>query len=255
MRVLGHRPAKPPGMEALELVTRTSLPINAAGMAYYFDGATLAAGEALGLDPFHFYCVGRGGVLGDVEPAVVASAFGYFHQGMVQQLWTEGCEIMAPRAAAEAYLTAANEFGRAKLADVDGLGAFNEAAEAIIAHVDGSALALYAGIAAEPRPDDAPARAYRNVVTLRELRGSVHLLAIVAAGLHPAIAHAIRRPDDVAMFGYEQAPVASDADEAALQAADVRTDELLAAWYEVLDEGQRTAFADGANAIAAATGG
>lgn len=57
------------------------------------------------------------------------------------------------------------------------------------------------------------------------------------------------------MFGYEQAPVASDADEAALQAADVRTDELLAAWYEVLDEGQRTAFADGTNAIAAATGG
>ena len=118
-----------------------------------------------------------------------------------------------------------------------------------------SALALYAGIAAEPLPDDAPARAYRNVVTLREFRGSIHLLAIVAAGLHPATAHAIRRPDDVAMFGYEQAPVASDADEAALRAADVRTDELLAAWYDVLDDGQRTALADGADAIAAALGG
>ncbi len=241
-------------MDALELVTRTSAPINDAGAAYYFDGGTLAAGEALGLDPFHFYCMGRGGVLGDVEPAVVASAFGYFHQGIVQRLWTEGREVVAPRDAAKAYLAAAAEFGRAKLTVVDGLDAFNDAAGAIIAHVDASALALYAGIAAEPLPDDAPARAYRNVVTLRELRGSIHLLAIVAAGLHPATAHAIRRPDDVAMFGYEQAPVASEADEAALRAADVRTDELLAAWFEVLDDDQRTALADGADAIAAAVG-
>ena len=162
--------------------------------------------------------------------------------------------IIAPRDAAKAYLAAADEFGRAKLADVDGLDAFNDAADAIIAHVDGSALALFAGVAAEPLPDDAPARAYRNAVTLRELRGSVHLLAIVAEGLHPATAHAIRRPGDVAMFGYEQAPVASDADQAALMAADARTDKLLAAWFEVLDDNQRTALADGADAIAAALG-
>ncbi len=241
-------------MDALELVTRTSPPFNSAGAAFYFDGATLAAGESLGLDAFHFYFLGRGGVLGDVEPAVVASAFGYFHPTVVKQLWTEGRAIIAPRDAAKAHLAAADEFGRVKLGHVDGLDAFNDAAEAIIAHVDGSALALYAGIAAEPLPDDAPARAYRNVVTMRELRGSVHLLAIVAAGLHPATAHAIRRPADVAMFGYEQAPVASDADEAALRAADVRTDELLAAWFDVLDDDQRHALADGADAIAAALG-
>ena len=241
-------------MDALEIVRRTAPPINAAGSAFYFDAATLATGEALGLDAFHFYCMGRGGVLGDVEPAVVASAFGYFHPAVVQQLWTEGRAIIAPRDAATAYLAAADACGRAKLTDLDGLDSFNDAAEAIIAHVDGSALALYAGVAAEPLPDDAPARAYRNVVTLRELRGSVHLLAIVAEGLHPATAHAIRRPDEVAMFGYEQTPVASDADEVALRAADVRTDELLAAWFEVLDDSQRTALNDGADAIGAAFG-
>jgi hypothetical protein len=241
-------------MDALELVTRTSAPINGAGAAFYFDGATLAAGDALGLDAFHFYCLGRGGVLGDVEPAVVASAFGYFHPAVVDQLWTEGRAIISPRDAAKAYLAAADEFGRVKLTGVDGIHAFNDAAEAIIAHVDGSALALFAGVAAEPLPDDAPACAYRNVVTLRELRGSVHLVAVVAEGLHPATAHAIRRPGDIAMFGYQEAPVASDADEAALRAADVRTDKLLAAWFEVLDDGQRTALADGVDAVAAALG-
>jgi hypothetical protein len=242
-------------MDALELVTRTSPPINSAGAAYYFDAATLAAGEALGLDAFHFYCMGRGGVLGDVEPAVVASAFGYFHPSIVERLWTEGCAIVAPREAARAYLAAADEFGRAKLADVEGLDAFNEAAEAIINHVDGSALALFVGIAAEPLPADAPARAYRNMVTLRELRGSIHLLAIVASGLHPGTAHAIHRPGDVAMFGYEETPVAAEADRAALRAADTRTDELMAAWFAVLDDAQRTALANGVDAIASALGG
>jgi hypothetical protein len=242
-------------MDALELVTRTSAPINAAGAAFYFDGVTLAAGQALGLDAFHFYCMGRGGVLGDVEPAVVASAFGYFHPSIVERLWTEGRAIAEPRAAARAHLAAADEFGRVKLAGVEGLDPFNEAAEAIITHVDGSALALFAGIAAEPLPADAPARAYRNVVTLRELRGSIHLVAIVASGLHPGTAHAIHRPGDVAMFGYEETPVVADADRAALRAAETRTDELMAAWFAVLNDDQRTAFADGVDAIATIVGG
>ena len=41
---------------------------------------------------------------------------------------------------------------------------------------------------------------------LRELRGSVHLLAVLASGLSDAQAHAIKRPGDVAVFGWEEAP-------------------------------------------------
>jgi hypothetical protein len=242
-------------MDSLELARTTATPIGAAGAAYYFDPTTRAKGKALGLDGFRFYFLGRGGVLGNVEPAVVVSAFGYFNAPIVEAMWTSAAEIMEPRAAAKAYLEAANDFGRAHLSAVESLDAFNEAAEAVIATVDRSALALFAGIAAEPLPDDAPARAYRNVVTLRELRGCVHLVAIVAAGLPAAVAHAIRRPGDVEMFGYGEPPTITDADRAKLNEADVRTDQLMAAKFDVLDDHQRAALAAGATAIAAAIAG
>lgn len=239
-------------MTPLELVRSTSPPINGAGAAFYFDPATLARGKELGLDGFRFYVLGRGGVLGDVEPAVVASAFGYFAPGVMEAIWGSAKERMAPRDAAREYLVCAEEFGRARLSGLDGLDGFVDAAETVVDAVDVSALALFAGVSAEPLPDDAPARAYRLVVALRELRGSVHLLAVVASGLHPATAHAIRRPDDVATFGWDPAPVVSDDDRSGLAAADELTDRLLTTWHAGLSDEQSAALADGAASISSA---
>ena len=98
--------------------------------------------------------------------------------------------------AARAYLACADHVGTASLDGLDVLDAFNHAAETVVAAVDRSALPLFAGIAAEPLPEHPAARADRNVCILRELRGSVHLLVIVASGLAPSVAHVIRRPDD-----------------------------------------------------------
>jgi hypothetical protein len=242
-------------MTPLELVQSTSPTVNAAGNAFYFAPPTLERGKELGLDGFQFYVLGRGGVLGDVEPDVIVSAFGYFAPGIVETIWGSAKQIMEPREGARAYLAAADEFGRSKLGDVVGLAEFNAAAEQITADVDRAALAVFAGIAAEPLPADAAARAYRNVILLRELRGSVHLVAIVANGLRPAVAHAIRRPDDVAMFGWDPAPTATDEDRAAWDRAEVLTDSLLARWYSVLDDEQSAALASGVEAIADAIRG
>ena len=60
-------------MDALELVHQTSGLIGAAGAAFYFAPATIARGQELGLDRVQFYGLGRGGVLGDVEPNVTIS--------------------------------------------------------------------------------------------------------------------------------------------------------------------------------------
>lgn len=237
-------------MESLTLVREISDPINTIGSAFYFHPDTLTRGKELGLDGFRFYFLGRGGVLGDVEPAVVVSAYGYFSTPLVTKIWNSAKAIAGPRDAARAYLECANEFGRVALAETQGLDAFNDAAEKVTSSVHPSALPLFAGIAAEPLPDDAPARAYRNTVNLRELRGSVHLLAIVAAGLAPDVAHALRRPDDVASFGYEQAPSVSEAHRGALATADERTDELMAAMFDTLDNSQRKALSAGVKAIA-----
>jgi hypothetical protein len=131
------------------------------------------------------------------------------------------------------------------------LDAFNDAAEAVVASVDRSALPLFAGIAAEPLPDDPAARAYRNVCILRELRGSIHLLAIVATGVSPLTAHTIRRPGDVTSFGWETVPDITDEDRALLEVADELTDRLLLPAIEALTDAQRAAFVAGVDAIAA----
>ena len=236
-------------MTPLELVQKSAPSIGDAGASFYFDPDTLARGKELGLDGFRFYFLGRGGVLGDVEAAVVESAFGYFNIGVVEAMWDSAKQIMEPREAARAYLECADRFGRAKLSGVDGLDDYNDAAETLIGSVETAGLALFAGIAAEPLPDDAPARAYRNICTLRELRGSVHLVAIVASGLAVAKAHAIRRPDDIAAFGWDPTPDISPADRASLEEADELTDRLLAPAFESLSDTQAEAFMAGVNAI------
>ena len=238
-------------MTPLEIVQQTSPTINEVGNRFYFDADTLAQGKELGLDGFRFYFLGRGGVLGDVDPSVIVAAFGYFSPGVVEVMWDSAKQIMGPREAARAYLACADRFGSGHLDGLDVLDTFNDAAEALIASVDRSALALFAGIAAEPLPDDSAARAYRNVCILRELRGSVHLLAIVATGVSPLVAHAIRRPDDVASFGWETAPDLTDADRSRLDAADALTDQLLVASIAALTDAQRDAFVAGVEAIGA----
>ena len=236
-------------MTALDLVKTTSPQLNTAGAAFYFHPDTLARGKELGLDGFRFYFLGRGGPLGDCDPLVVASAFGYFHPSIVEMMWTSAQETMTPRDAGREYLECAANLGRSSLADIEGLQAFNDAAEAVVANSDAGSLALFAAISAEPLPDDAAGRAYRNAVNLRELRGSTHLLAIAGAGLSPAVAHAIRRPDDTGMFGWDPAPKVSDQDRVILEQADQRTDELMEPAFAELSDEQSTAFAAGSEAI------
>ena len=86
---------------------------------------------------------------------------------------------------------------------------------------------------------------------LRELRGSVHLLAIVATGMSPKVAHAIRRPDDVTSFGWESTPDISDDDRSRLDVADELTDRLLVPSIEALTESQRDAYVTGIEVIGA----
>jgi hypothetical protein len=59
-----------------------------------------------------------------------------------------------------------------------------ELAEKVISSVDSSGLSLFAGWRAEPLPSDTAARAYQCLHLLRELRGCVHIVAVVHAGLN-----------------------------------------------------------------------
>ena len=219
-----------------ELIAAAAPRLAALGGAFYFDPKTVAAGKEHGLDGFRFYFLGRGGVMGDVEPAVVVSAFGYFNPALVQRIWTTGRERMAPPAAATAYLECCRQFGRERLGVIAGLDVFCAAAEAIIDAVDPAGLTLFAGISAAPLPDDLAGRTMQLIAVLRELRGSAHLVAVRAAGLTAEIAHYLRRPDDYTSFGWgETPPDVTDDDRARLAAAESMTDDLVRPAFSVVD--------------------
>lgn len=224
-------------MDTYELITSTAPAVSTLGSSFYFVPATRERGKELGLDGFRFYFIGRGGVLGDVEVPVVASAFGYFEPGLLKTMWESARRLVSPREAGRAHLECARGYGRAHFAGVAELGGFCAAAEEVVAAADPAAMSLFAGYAAEPLPEDLPARAMQLVVVLRELRGGAHLLAVVASGLSPKTAHYLRRPADFALFGWseEDVPEVTDKDHLAYAAAESLTDRLLLPAYGVLD--------------------
>lgn len=233
-----------------ELITQACPQIGTVGPSFYFTDETIAAGKEHGLDAFRFYFLGRGGVLGDVEPPVVTSAFGYFHPDLVAKMWNTGRERtqLSPRDAGRLFLRCCQDFGRAHFGDLAGLEQFCAAAQRVNDAADVAGLALYSAIAAEPLAEDIPARAMQLTAVLREFRGSAHLLAILATdGINPATAHGIRRPDFWTFFGYEDGtcPAGTEAERAALAAADELTDRLVAPAFDVLDDADRAALLTG----------
>lgn len=244
-------------MDASELVAAVCPKIRDLGWAFYFTPETAAVGESLGLDIYKFYFLGRGGVLGDAEPEVVASAFGYFSPSLVAQVWNEARSIHSPRDAALTYMSCCADLGRARFSGIDGLDDFCDAAGAVNDSADPVGLTLYAGIRSVPLVNDPPGRAMQLMTVLREFRGSAHLLAVRAVGLDSKTAHYLKRPNDMAMFGWrdDETPEVSDADRGKLEAAERLTDELVLPPFSVLDETARSSLNAGVETIADALAG
>lgn len=242
-------------MQAIDVIQAIALQTGDIGASFYFQPETVEFGkQQLGLDGFRFYFLGRGGVLGDVDAAVVHSAFGYFHPSLVARMWNSGKERVAPRDAARAYFECAHQFGRQRFAALEGLDAYVDAATTVIAGVDGGAMALFAGVRAEPVPSDAPAAAIHQAVVMREMRGSAHLAAITAVGLSMSAAHAIKRPNDVELFGWQgdEVPTVTDSDRQRRARAEQLTDEALMPAFSRLTATQSAALIAGTEAMHAA---
>jgi hypothetical protein len=195
-------------MTPRETLTAIAGPTGDIGASFYFHPATAAAGKELGLGGFVFYVLGRGGALGDVPAAVMASAFGYFNPDTIRATWEKYRERVSPPVAAQAFWDECGARGEEFFVDVEPavLEAYIDAADVVIDHADLAALPLFAGTAQLTCSESVAGRAMQKAAVLRELRGSVHLCAVIASGLSDAQAHAIKRPGDVAVFGWEAAP-------------------------------------------------
>lgn len=241
-------------MDTDNLIATTPQSFAAVGASFYFTPETLAVGKEAGLNGFQWYVLGRGGVLGNVDSDVVASAFGYFHPAGLRRVWDGACAIMEPRAAATRYFECVAEHGRSRFGDVDGLDAFNAAAEKLVAAANPAGLALFAGIAAEPRATDTAGLAMQHAAVIREFRGSAHLAAVLASGLTPDVAHFIKRPEMWKPFGYDEdaTPTVVDADRDALANAETITDTIVRHAFASLTDSEGDDLAAGIAAMHAA---
>ena len=155
------------------------------GSKYMLDPATGEIGKQAGYpDGFSFYFAGRGGVLGDVDADVIHAAFMFFDQGVVRKMWERGVKVEGARKAGTRYAAAADSWGKAHLSNFANANRFCELAEKVVASVDPVGLSLFAGLRAEKLSVDPHQRAYRLVTWLRELRGCLHINAVVAEGLN-----------------------------------------------------------------------
>lgn len=174
------------GLSAMDAVQETDHRVHDVGSAFMLHPETMArAGELGYANPFAFYAVGRGGVLGDVDASVVVAAMGWFEPDMVRPLWEEGIAVAGAREGARLYGGACAAWGRDHLAGVDGVDRLASLAGQLVMGTEVSGLPLFAGWRAEPLVDDAPGRAMQLIHVLREWRGGLHLVATTAAGLSP----------------------------------------------------------------------
>lgn len=152
----------------------------------WWSRAAAEGSASLGLDFFGAYVWGRAAALGaDVEPAVIASAFGVFDAGLLSAVLALARAqashdvVLAARAAgATAGLAAAT--AEVDPATVEFVGTRVLAA---LADLDVTARPLFGALRAQPVPVGACGRAWRAAELVREHRGDGHLAACVAAGL------------------------------------------------------------------------
>jgi hypothetical protein len=174
------------GKAALAAVQATSEAIHDIGSAIYLSPDVMGwAGEWGWSNPFAFYFAGRGGMLGEVTPDVVTSAFGWFNPTAVSAMYSEGVGVAGARGAAERMAEAHTMWGDKYFADVDGLDDAVAVNEELIQGVEGAAIPLFVGWREARRSESAGGRAAQQMQMLREWRGGLHLVATTAVGLSP----------------------------------------------------------------------
>jgi Helix-turn-helix family len=240
-------------VDADELTKRTAESLQLVGSSFYFDPGTVARGEALGLNAYEFYGLGRAGVMGDVEPDEVVGAFHFFHPKAIHFIYQKARAKAAAVSTARHYVEAAYDFAGRAFAGVpvSTLADFATASRAVVDGVAPGRYALfdgYRGVASSPDPVSA---AYLGAIQLRELRGGVHIAAVRAVDLGPAEACLLQDVSVFALHGYADGDAAAPT--AALAAkkreAERLTDHEMAACYSVIGGVQRQHVADGAAAM------
>ncbi|MCG8920221.1 hypothetical protein L6E12_31060 [Actinokineospora sp. PR83] len=236
-------------MTAVSVAAETRAVVQRLGGAF-MTSAELAEQEAAAGQPANtLYFSGRAAALGAPTPLVAAETFGIFPPRMVELLLSRA--TLLPEAALAAYCEALWQWSRTHLAHATTPDRTADLLLAVVDAADASGLPLFAGLRAAPRPTEGPERLGHALMLFRELRGGLHFAALRACGVPlPAavIADPGAGPDRLPLIGWRPEAITGLVAtagaipnlavrwEAAEDATNLRTDELLAA----LDPGDRT---------------
>jgi hypothetical protein len=215
------------------------------------DAATRAVGRALGYPGWPFYLAGRAGVLGPASAPIVAAALAFFPLPFICAQWEIALAAGPITQAVDAYAESCRRWGREHLDGVRGLGRLCDLAAKVIDGAGRAGRPVFAGWAEVALPDganDDPGRAAQLLHVLRELRGGAHVLAVLAAGLHPLTAVLIDPDSGAAGARYFRwpppYPTPTRDDRRRWAEAQRNTDVLVAGDLAVLDPDETTELVD-----------
>ncbi|MGN9838036.1 SCO6745 family protein [Nonomuraea sp. H19] len=224
-------------------------PIGQYGGGFMISREAKAICDEHDLGARELYFRGRCGVLGECDADVVASVVVFYPPEHVEKSWYGGRKLTVEQAV-ELYTEACRAWGRRKLGGYDGCARIAELLQRVVDRAPSTGAPLFAGWRTVPLADDPPARATQLMHVVRELRGGLHANAVIAAGLHPLEA-TLAAAHDATPFGHAAGemiakfftwpePYATPGPEIVARRAAVEemTDDLMAAVFSVLDDGE-----------------
>ncbi len=231
-------------MNPHEAVRGAAGPVGRLGGAFMFDATTLARGTELGFQTWSWYHLGRGGVLGDVDAAVLVAAFGFFPPQHQAEAWDLGRAVMAPAEAAREYAASCARFGSTAFSSYADAPRLTELLTAVNAAAPTMGLPVFAGwralVPTVAAADDG-ARLALALQVGRELRGGAHLLAVAAQGVDPlqAVMSGRYGPKNAEFFDWPQPWPDPEAGKADMAAAEAVTDRIVEPAFAALSDAER----------------
>ena len=153
------------------------------------------------------YVIGRGSVLGDVDADVVTAAFGFWPADIIREAWDAAREVLDVPTALRDYAEACRAWGRERYADLAGRRRVSPSCSGGSSTAPTSPVSRCSPAGARCRcPTTTSARLNQQLHVLREYRGGMHLVAVVASGLSPlqAVLSGPGGPGNAAFFGWEE---------------------------------------------------
>lgn len=218
-----------------------------------FDAGTEERGKALGLSTWSWYHCGRGGVLGDADPSVVVATFGFFPPALQSKAWDKGRAVLPVQQIAHAYAEACADWGRRTFSAVPAAGRLADLLLTAADAANPAGIPLFAGWRAlvPTIATDDPARLALALQVMREHRGGLHLVAVVAQGVDPlqAVMSGRYGAGNAKFFGWPQPWPDPSLAHDAMAAAEARTDALVQPAFAALSADERAELVEGLRAL------